>query len=392
MALMAVPYQFQGLYNVIRKNEPLFLALQVIFLSGVSVLSSSYNLTWNRATEHWKNFHIRHCGRVCVNGSLKHTNPRVICIWPRSFERDCYQTCSFLDTCCPHGTIQLDGTFKRQRNQPSRETVFPPYSYPIQCSHIPYSSESYFQVRDCPPDGKEFTNSDSLNGEKDINVTEFCTRKYTDDINFEHILPYVDVKTGLLFRNRFCALCNGYSAKVIGSSPEPNDSNDSRVAVLWQLKVTCIHYQDVYSVTTMRQFVHTADETVTCSVDYDTPNAERKPRTCFSDPSQNYRPADTCEDYIKRLCIELNNTYLSLGGYKNIFCLMCEGFQDMHKQCPNAEDYFTSGLLARREKIIWFALLTLLLGISRMNKASVYRQWLNCTSDERWFDEYVSAN
>ena len=389
MALAKVPVWPQMLYGTESKKPMAHAVLYIIILCCFYRPSSAPVLVWDPSTEYWEDFHIRYCGKVCVNGSLADLNPEVSeCMWPRCFECDCHQTCSLLDTCCPHGTILPNGSFQRQENKMSRRNSLPPYPYQIQCASIPYNQwGNFLQVLNCPQDDYILSLDHKEEGKK--NLKEMCVQNYTEETDLDYILPYVDVESGLVFRNKFCSLCNGYSVIF---SDELSESNNVRTAVLWNLKVTCTHYQDVYHVTSYKEFVDEVQMSMICYVYYDKPAAKREPRTCFP-PAQMHGGADACGEPFRSLCLMHNNTYLGLAGYKNIFCYMCAGLEPIHRLCNMKEDDypgrgFSPGLQDGRVRI---APLSLLLGVTGSRTTPAYHPWINCTSKERWVDENVSA-
>ncbi|GFR84940.1 hypothetical protein ElyMa_004161400 [Elysia marginata] len=282
--------------------------------------------------------------------------------------------------------MQADGTFKRQEKQIPQSGASLVNQHVIQCASVPYSRFfTFLQVFNCPqgreahPDGRE------------AKISHLCTRNYTTEMALDDILPYVDVNTGLLLRNKFCALCNGYSVEV------KDNSLESKEAVMWQLNVTCDQYQDFFNLTSMRQFVDTANAKIDCSVVYETSKADREPTPCFSPPLEEHI-GDSCDSDVKKMCQKLNNTYLSLSGFRNLFCFMCEGREPTHRDCMSFDDggygeddgmrAYHPGLEKDRVRI---APLSLLLGLTPPTHLFVSQEWLNCSSDERWFDENVSV-
>ena len=359
----------------------LFLSLLFIFLTSVYAVSSRKVLEWNQTTEHWEEFHIRYCGRVCVNGSLQLLSRHVTaCLSPRCFQCDCHQTCSLLDTCCPHGTIQPDGSFQRQQNKLVRTNPLPHYPYQVQCASIPYNERGYFlQVLDCPQD-ETILSMDLTEGERN-NLKEMCVQNYTEETDLDYILPYVDAESGLVFRNKFCSLCNGYSVK---SMDEIVRTNSVKMAVPWNLKIKCSHYQNLFHLTSPKTLIEKAVKPV-CKVYYEKADAKRQPRSCFSSSSQSHDSVFTCEDPLRSLCLELNNTYLSLSSHRNIFCFMCADLKPVHRTC-----FADFPHIPQPEPNIGIAPLSLLLGVAGRRTPTAYQRWHNCSSVELWFNENVS--
>ena len=386
MTLAEVLVLLHIFYDIEFKKPLAYVALQVIVLRCFRLQSSTNALVWDPTTEHWEDFHIRYCGLVCVNGSFKDLHPEVSkCMWPRCFHCDCHQTCSVLDTCCPHGTILSDGSFQRQENKISRTNSLPPYPYQIECASIPYKQwGNFLQVLDCPQDDP-FLSLDLTEGRKK-NLKEMCVQNYTEETDLDYILPYVDVEIGLVFRNKFCSLCNGYS---VISSDELSESNNVRTAVPWNLKVTCTHYQDIYHVSSLRKFIDQAQSSMACKdVVYDKCPAKVKPRTCFP-PVKKHEWIDTCEEPLRSSCLKYNNTYLGLENYRNIFCFMCTGSNPSESLCYlQVSKIIVVTNKKRRERI---APLSLLLGVTGSRPTVAFQEWLNCSSEDWWVDENVSG-
>ncbi|GFN80472.1 hypothetical protein PoB_000697800 [Plakobranchus ocellatus] len=353
--------------------------------------AADYSPPWSYHTEHWEDFHIRHCGMVCDKGSLFHLYKN-ICTWPKCFQCDCHSSCSLLDTCCPQRSVLPDGSFVKKEKKASFSDSLPSSPEHMTCTTVPYSSSTYLQVVSCPSRGMNANyvhiNSETKKTLPNIDSNELCTRNMNNETNFSFFVPYVDIHSGLVFKNKFCALCNGY---LLGSTETLSDSYRNKTVLPWQLVVKCSHYQLLFMFVSQKKFVDAAAADYRqCSVSYKKAPTNRQPRSCFPNAPKDYDKS-TCEEPTRSLCHKLNNTYLSLSGYKNIFCFICQGLEPKHQNCM--ETFITSAqveIMSRGFRKDPPPPLSLLLGVSKYKITQEDKQ-LECNGSNEWMDDNVST-
>ena len=370
-----------------RPGRLLVVQLLSMWLYLASASSGRNGNELNYITEHWAEFHIRHCGMLCDSGSLVRLYPDDVCEHPQCFECDCYPSCSQLGTCCPRGAVRPDGSFTLTETEVdiSHENRLTLHPQNIQCGSVPYSSESYLQVVSClSRDDYRMFNAHALPHFFE-ETEDRCSRQPDMTSDFDSIVPYVDVDTGLVFKNKFCAICNYYS---IDGNDETQKSNlislipTYKIALPWPPKITCIHYQNMYKYDSFKEFLGSMSEDE-CSVNYEEAPSNEPPRLCFLNQAENY-DAFHCDERLLNLCRNLNHTYLSVMGHKNIFCYMCKGEALMtQRKCIEA---FQSRLI----KASNVPPLTLLLGVSKSGGSNSKRKQKHCNKISQWLDEYVS--
>ncbi|RUS76523.1 hypothetical protein EGW08_015716 [Elysia chlorotica] len=347
------------------------------------------NETLEQIRDGWKHFHVKHCGLVCSNGSKVRLYAENVCSIPRCFPCDCDPGCAELDACCPEGVVQPNGSFIVSPEEPV-ERLLPPYPEQIYCDVIPYSLKTYLQVSSCPP----FVDTRVRNLYHHENVsldTRRLCKEESAEISFvDSFRLFVDVKTGLVFKNKFCALCNGYTLDMNLSDENQNGAgsnfhqNLNKVAAPWELRVNCSHYQSLYTAKTFKDLVNTAkSRTSPCLLFYEEAPSVEQPRRCLRQNPEKYDDLECPEDVMK-LCVELNNTYLTVLYEKNIFCHLCAGkamFHRIRRICFDDLDPFSP---------ISFLVppITLLLGLS--DRKTAFETWKkeNCKLPTQWLDDY----
>ncbi|GFR66496.1 hypothetical protein ElyMa_003683500 [Elysia marginata] len=349
--------------------------------------------TWDYKTEHWEDFHIRFCGMVCDNGNgtFEYLH-EYLCPLPSCVKCDCAPTCSILGTCCPYGSLQPNGTFIRLEDKPDQFQPPPPYPEQIHCAQLPLGDIflGYLQVGSCPPivDGTPA---------KDLSLVQtrkLCAMDPDKTPDLDSLLPYIDVRNGILFKNKFCAICNGYEVSkgcnVSGSSSDIRACGN-KLAVPWPLHVDCFHYQELYSSTLELDFARAASSNRMCSIFYDEAPSVNQPRKCYVDPPDNYENYANCSEPMRSLCRDLNDAYLAVSGFKNLFCAMCHGIEPV-LEGPIYGCYISNGFSGETPYIISNrkSPLTLLLGVSQTTKSYQSTLQNECSSEIEWMDKDVS--
>ncbi|GFR66494.1 adhesion G protein-coupled receptor L3 [Elysia marginata] len=278
---------------------------------------------------------------VCDNGTFVNLQ-RFKCPYPRCFRCDCHPLCSLLDTCCPRGSLQTDGTFLRHKREPSSPSPIPSlYPEQIECAPIPFNSYGHLQVVSCPPGFKDVAPKGSLKSQ----TLELCARDQDNAPDLRSFLSYIDIQSGLIFKNRFCAICNGYKVydnTTFSMSATGMGVPKIKIAVPWPIHVICLNYQELYTLTSSLAFMKAAHKklrTSVCNVFYRKPPSELEPRWCFRNALQDYKNSYTCDEPLYSLCRDLNHTYLSLTRHKSLFCAICDGIRPVllpHQHCSRA--------------------------------------------------------
>ena len=363
------------------------LKTRVILWCCFSVCISQEIETWDHKTERWEDFHIRHCGMVCDNGTFVNLHGNLLCSFPRCFKCDCNSTCTILDTCCPYGFLQPGGTFLRQKREPKRYNASPPYREQVRCEPIPLNRNSYLQVVSCPTNHTSTSYIDSFRSR----MQELCDRDSDEALDFDSFVSYVDIENGLVFKNKYCALCNGYEINSnISESTTSTKETERKLAVPWTMQVECFHFQEFYKLTSKLDFVKKARSnpiSSECHVSYKDAPSLRQPRECFKNPPENYDVySSSCDEPTLNMCRSLNNTSFTVDGSKNIFCAMCKGPQPALVNSTLPCDAFSE-----TQAITIFSPLSLLLGSPKPGKAVEITQQNKCESKIEWMNDAVSA-
>ncbi|GFN80471.1 hypothetical protein PoB_000697700 [Plakobranchus ocellatus] len=364
----------------------------LLFLLLLSAVYFGYPQSSNKSHDfdlnlHWEDIYIRHCGRMCHNGSLVNVHPKGVCVSPVCFECDCHPSCSLQDTCCPQGFLRPDGSIERQNidlNYSVKNVIATEKS---ECGSIPYSESNYLQIVTCPSKTKsQDPRTLPMNTSVSKRTKELCALHPDQASDLDSILPYVDVENGLVFKNKFCALCNGYALKNSTLEVEsriPSSPYSIQLALPWPIEVTCRHYQNLYTLISFKQFLDASsrEPPSACSISYKEPLSKIPPKPCYLNDPEDY-DTYTCTKPLQSLCQQLNHTYLTLKGHKNIFCFLCKGLKPQNRYCmTRLKNRFVMN--SRPPP------LSLLLGAFRVRKSRNVWERKNCTSTARWIDEKV---
>ncbi|RUS86302.1 hypothetical protein EGW08_005946 [Elysia chlorotica] len=350
--------------------------------------SQSVCQTWDHDTEHWEDFSIRYCGMVCVNGTLVNLN-EYLCPYPKCFTCDCRPLCAALDTCCPSGSLLPNGTFLREPAPSMQNSERPLYADQVECLPIPLDFFDYLQVVRCPPTAENQPVTDSEEAE----FRELCERESNTSDDLHSFLSYVDIHDGLIFKNKYCALCNGYQINEslnISWSEVDTETLDHKTAVPWPVHVKCPQFQELYALTSEVQFVRAARSLPYCKVFYEAAPSTHAPRGCFSSLPEQYDAYSNCSEPVLRLCHDLNHRYLGVSGHKNIFCAMCAGVTlEVYRVSRGCTFSYTSLPIVITVEGMTSSPLSLLLGASKINRRFKFPDQSECSAKSEWRDETV---
>ncbi|GFR57667.1 hypothetical protein ElyMa_000006500 [Elysia marginata] len=370
-----------------KENQIAGLLILMCLLFILKVRAAEISVT----IDNWKEFHVHHCGLVCQNGSRVRLYAEKDCERPACFPCDCEPTCSKLDTCCPEGAVQPDGSvilFKDKREQPN---IMPPYKEQIQCGVVAYVKYRRFvQVASCPSLSRTLNTSTAVTLE---------TRKLCEEMNdnsaADFFGPFVDVHTGLVFRNKFCALCNGYSLRTADATPEPKTvlsaSHKDKMAAPWAVKVNCLHYQFMFAAKSQKQLLDMAlIPTYGCEILNAKALSERQPTQCFrTRPELEDYENLKCGTVLMNLCHNLNSVSLGVSGAKNIFCFICRGYHPIHRKTKTRGVCYVLGGFSKNPFV--YPPITLLLGLSAQKTAYNTEERNKCSSESQWVDVHAWA-
>ncbi|RUS91773.1 hypothetical protein EGW08_000481 [Elysia chlorotica] len=283
------------------------ISFMLVLLPTIAMCLAKYNTFLEHGLDNWKYLHVLHCGLVCHNGVIVRLYSENECEDPNCFQCDCDPTCAELDTCCPQAVdVVPNRTLILSEGEPQPPPTIPPYHEQIKCDGIPYIFTPYLQVASCPP----FIPPEHDSGE----IRQLCEEEPDDDTSVETIIPYVDVRTGLILKNKYCAICNGYTlntdtgANLESKSISVSVKNIARVANPWVIKVNCSHFQNLYTYKSLRRlFTKAIGRSTSCQVYYDEAPSARQPTLCYRNPPEKYDRLD-CGEPTRSLCRELNNT------------------------------------------------------------------------------------
>ncbi|GFO42876.1 hypothetical protein PoB_006938100 [Plakobranchus ocellatus] len=366
---------------------------EIIVWCWMFLCTHHYPLTWNQSKERWEEFHIRFCGKVCDNGTLVDLYGSSLCPSQECFPCECGPLCPLLDTCCPHRSSFASSTLNARVMEPRQSYSGPPYPEQVKCAPLPFSSWNVLQIVSCPPEFERQKSDVSSTENQSDTIRELCGKNFLVAQDLDSLYVYVDKRNGLVFKNKFCALCNGYtlnvSTEVSGDDDEGHTLSNYPVAQPWPVRVNCSRFQELYAITSETEFLKAAaSDFATCSAYYDLKFSNVAPRRCFGNEPENL-DALTCGEPMLSLCRDLNHTYLSLNGFKNVFCYMCRGFQPQHYfYCQNSNTFVDSS--KRPAESLCSACtppLSLLLGISKRPAFTETMDQRNCSSSFEWMDE-----
>ncbi|KAH9519002.1 hypothetical protein Btru_008880 [Bulinus truncatus] len=309
------------------------------------------NLTWNSTSGSWINFHVRYCERYCDEEGSFIIQPR--CNEPACFSCDCDTDCSIYDTCCPR---MLNSSF----TEPVK-TIYAhlPDAERFICGNLPYDSlaVNYFLISDCDSKFSE-----------DRSVVDQCRNPETKTM--DDITPYLDVYYGIVYKNKFCALCNGYSVPDTDTIANVTSINNSvKIASPWSVNVSCRHFQNVYHFTSEYEFVTAVFNTTTdgCEVRLSPPASHFAPKKCEVSEQATKKAECAKTDLVSEnfYCQNLTRRYHGFDNYPNIFCYLCS-VESTLMRCGCAN------ILARKITIVvqeppppMYPPISLLLGVSK---------------------------
>ncbi|GFR57661.1 hypothetical protein ElyMa_000006200 [Elysia marginata] len=346
----------------------------------------------NFSVDNWKEFVVYHCGLVCQNGTRVRLYAEQDCEMPTCFQCNCHPTCSKLDTCCPEGVVHPNGSVTLAEKEPEEPNMMPPFSKQIQCGAIFDSRERdvFVRVASCPP----LVRTSNTSQDVALETRKMCEGIVDDDLPLGFLGPYVDVQTGLVFRNKFCALCNGYSlstASTLSELKTLTGAYERRVVTPWSIRVNCSNYQQLYTLKSQNQLLDKASTgrlRWECVVLYDEALSNRQPSRCFMN---RYTPEDyenlNCEATLMTLCRNVSDPYLNMNGVKNMFCHVCEGKRFYRVVRKNTVCFTYSGIDMNH---FLHPPISLLLGVSAQNSLRNIEKLNECTATTRWVDDRVS--
>ncbi|KAK7011882.1 hypothetical protein BgiMline_003575 [Biomphalaria glabrata] len=271
-------------------------------------------IRWNSSVESWLQFHVRYCGRYCIedkltiNGDNETTTP--------CFQCDCEPGCKIYDTCCP---LLLNNSYF----EPSLHTIHHlPRPDRFQCKTILNNSSisDYYIITDCDP---TFVSTSNIVSNSYAKAKALCPNPNTRTL--DDITPYSDIYYGIVFANKFCAMCNGY---VINDSTTDDTYNLTvKIASPWIIKISCKHYQSLYHLTNEFEFFFAAANSSLCSITLNPPPSKIPPKVCTERLDKNLKHFCTHQDSVEdQMCRTLpRRKYLQAGQMANIFCFLCNG-------------------------------------------------------------------
>ncbi|KAK7011886.1 hypothetical protein BgiMline_003579 [Biomphalaria glabrata] len=274
-------------------------------------------LQWNYRGQSWLEFHVKHCGRYCVGSKLQKIN-KVCETFPRCFKCDCDPVCFIYDTCCP---LLVNNSYE----EPSFHTVkHLPNPDRFLCQRIQHDSKkrAYYIISDCDP---TFVPSSKKISKTMWSMSQLCANPNTGTL--DDITPYSDIYYGIVYSNKFCAMCNGY---LINDNTTYDTSNITlKIASPWTIEILSEHYQRLYHFTNEYEFFFAAAKSPICKITFDPPQSKILPKKCTRSKISNY--VCTNQGSVEtQLCQNLpRRKYLRDGPRGNIFCSLCDGFNDL---------------------------------------------------------------
>ncbi|KAK7011885.1 G-protein coupled receptor 64 [Biomphalaria glabrata] len=292
------------------------LPLLTIFLF-FKILSRKvvWGFQWDSSAESWLEFHVRHCGRYCVESKLEIHNKYCKIAEP-CFQCECDPNCSIYDTCCP---LLVNNSYV----EPSFHSIdHLPNPDRFQCRRIPSSSnhQVYYIISDCDPTYLSTRNKVS---ETALNIVRGCKGPNTRTL--DDMTPYSDIYYGFVFKNKFCAICNGY---VINDNTTYDTSNITlKIASPWTIEISCKHYQNLYYLTNEYELFFAAAKSSLCNITLNSPSSKIPPKVCTERLDRNLKHVCTNQDSVEdQMCQNLpRRKYLRVGSMATIFCFLCNG-------------------------------------------------------------------
>ncbi|KAI8793555.1 G-protein coupled receptor 64 [Biomphalaria glabrata] len=270
---------------------------------------------WNSSAESWLEFHVNYCGRYCDGFKLETLKQDCENITP-CFPCDCDPYCSIYDTCCP---LLVNNSYV----EPSFHTIdHLPNPDRFQCKSIPKDSNgsAYYIISDC--DSTFLSKSYKFSNTK-RNIKYLCRNPKTRTL--DDITPYTDIYYGIVFANKFCAICNGY---VINDNTSYYGYNLTfKIARPWTIEISCKHYQSLYHLTNEYKFFFAAANSSLCNITFSPPPSKIPPKVCTETLDKNVKHVCTHQYSVEdQMCQTLpRRKYLQAGQKANLFCFLCNG-------------------------------------------------------------------
>ncbi|KAK7011881.1 G-protein coupled receptor 64 [Biomphalaria glabrata] len=273
---------------------------------------------WNSSAESWLEFHVNYCGRYCDGLKLEILKQDCENITP-CFPCDCDPNCDIYDTCCP---LLVNNSYV----EPSFHSIdHLPNPDRFQCKSIPKDSNgsAYYIITDC--DSTFLSKSYKFSNTK-RNIVHLCRNPKTRTL--DDITPYTDIYYGIVFANKFCAICNGY---VINDNTSYYGYNLTfKIARPWTIEISCKHYQNLYHLTNEYEFFFAAAKSSQCKITLNPPPSKIPPKVCTERIDKKLKHVCTHQDSVEdQMCQNLpRRKYLQAGlmtNMANIFCFLCNG-------------------------------------------------------------------
>lgn len=275
--------------------------------------------------------YVNHCN-VTVNA----ITDRMSCCEPCSCDRSCQTD----KTCCPsvlnetefvydvNATIVFNGINMTSHDDgaEAEELVQPTCNLRHLTIRPSYEQKGFMAISDCPR-------------HSDLELLYNCTRPYTDNMRMKDTLPAYSNNSVEIFRNKFCALCNGVDEKDI---------------LFFYSEISCANKDNLLTqITSEHDLVQLIFANEECDLQYGIQDERVKMKGCKYFITRCNVTA-SWKEYDIRLDLACNlyeskfrhNNYV----FRNIFCALCNGITPQLVTCPIhnilATDIFSfSGLL-----------------------------------------------
>ncbi|KAK0058262.1 hypothetical protein Bpfe_012263 [Biomphalaria pfeifferi] len=140
----------------------------------------------------------------------------------------------------------------------------------------------------------------------------------------DDITPYSDIYYGIVYANKFCAMCNGY---LINDNITDETYNLTvKIVSPWTIKILCKHYQNLYRLTNEYDFFFAAAKSSQYKITLNPPRSKIRPKKCTERLNKNLKHVCTHQDSVEdQMCQTLpRRKYLQVGQMANIFCFLCD--------------------------------------------------------------------
>ncbi|KAH9488678.1 hypothetical protein Btru_042149 [Bulinus truncatus] len=260
----------------------------------------------------WLTIHLQYCPRFCIENKL-HSH---ICFdYNQCFPCDCDPVCSIYDTCCPR---LVEGFVKKPLRKVFSDL---PSSDRFQCDTLfNETHNSYYIIKDCDP--KFLYNLNNVSRQIQ-NIADQCENPNPKIM--DNVMPYSDKYYGIIYKNKFCALCNGYS---INDNASDNTVINSlvKIASPLSINVSCIHFQNMYKFSSEIEFYRSASHKMehSCETTLIIPKTYYSPKICSGFSNIKTEVKCTSEDIVNHdLCLNISGRSMTVKGYPNVFCVLC---------------------------------------------------------------------